>query len=219
MDPKLVGPFACLAVAGGALLGVLTGHPSEGALARAAAAPAPLLLEGSVSPLDVQQALGRVFRGAAALSGSAVPVSGDFNGDGIPDLALVVRPEPDALEAFNSPVPSWILEDPWARGTPFHPSRVEQGAILLAVIHGFGDRGWRDPEARQTYLLKGIAPRGLRARPLRPSDIVGPRSRADTNGDALEVETPRERGIVYWDGASYAYRAETVRTRGEGSSS
>ena len=40
--------------------------------------------------------------------------------------------------------------------------RVNDGDILLAVIHGFGFNGWRDDQATQTYVLKNAAGAGMR---------------------------------------------------------
>ena len=41
--------------------------------------------------------------------------------------------------------------------------RVAADDVLLAVIHGYGDNGWRDREATQTFLLKNAAGTNLEA--------------------------------------------------------
>jgi hypothetical protein len=205
MDPKLVRPMACLAVCSGALLGMHSGRASEGIDAQEPTASRSAV-SGSPSPGDVQAAVGRVFRGAAALSGSVSPLTGDFNGDGIPDLVVVVRPEAGSIEAFRSPLSNWILDDPRARGTPFHPLPVDGATVFVAMIHGYGPAGWRNPEARETYVLAGIAPLSLRARPIRDGDLDGPRSRARLSGDAIDVASAEGQGVLCWDGARYAYR-------------
>jgi len=76
---------------------------------------------------------------------------------------------------------------------------------LLAVVHGFGRRGWRDPEARQAYLVKG-GPEGpwrRRSRDHYPG-LDAPEARA--LGDVLAG--PSSRGeIAYWTGARYVCRS------------
>ncbi|HEV7501894.1 MAG TPA: hypothetical protein VGQ33_17895, partial [Vicinamibacteria bacterium] len=78
---------------------------------------------------------------------------------------------------------------------------VREGEVLLAVLHGIGPRGWRDPQARQAYLLRAGA--SGRFHPQRrdghaPSD--GPE--APDAGDLLVGA--RATDVVYWTGARYA---------------
>ena len=113
---------------------------------------------------EARAAVARAFGDAVEPVGE--PAALDLNGDGSPDLAVAVR-----LAAGREPAPgvlaNWTIGECAGRG---------EGDGLLAIVHGVGSRGWRDPEARQAYLVRG-APR-LAAR------------------DAL--------AIVRWTGASYA---------------
>src|SRR5690349_5324947 len=92
-------------------------------------------------------------------------VVGDFNGDGSQDIAIAVEPVKEALDELNSDVAAWRIRDPLVSDLPPmmivkrdepppRPTIAANDALLLAVIHGYGPQGWRDPQARQTILLK-----------------------------------------------------------------
>src|SRR5262249_21228237 len=93
-------------------------------------------------------------------------ITGDFNGDSSQDLAVVVRPAAGKLDRINSELANWIIRDPHSVKPPSsrHMSirlssgrvKVAQGDLLLAVIHGYGAAGWRNPSARQSYLLRNV---------------------------------------------------------------
>jgi hypothetical protein len=164
-------------------------------------------------PPEIGEALRRVLPDVQWTGGTAA-ATGDFNGDGSPDLATVVQPADSALPAINSDPANWILQDP-AHPTPPGriPSppprvRVDKGDHLLVVIHGYGPPGWRSPEARQVYLIKVRSAEPLRARPhhaarapVRPSNA--------TEGDLLFE--PSGRRFLYWDGAAYLWHGEAPR--------
>jgi len=38
---------------------------------------------------------------------------------------------------------------------------------MLAIIHGVGSQGWRNPEARQTFLLKNVGNDDMEAQTLK----------------------------------------------------
>src|SRR5262249_8637043 len=126
----------------------------------------------AAKPAEVEQAIERVFKGAVTIETDRSPyfTVGDFNGDLSQDLAVAVRPTRGKLLTINDELAPWILVDPvWIdkpapKGAPYPESHaemarrrrvvVDEGDNLLAVIHGFQSKGWRDSQATQTYVLK-----------------------------------------------------------------
>jgi hypothetical protein len=181
----------------------------------AAPSPAPPADQVRPDPSEVRDAMTRIFRDAVVPdAGGRRFVAGDFNGDGSQDLAVVGKPSPKALSEINSAVANWILEDPLH---PAEPSRsatdrrgeerpsatVEPGDMLLAVIHGYGPGGWRNPDARQTYLMVNavgseIAPRHL-------SDMLPASPGRTLQGDVITESLSGRAGFLYWTGARYAW--------------
>jgi hypothetical protein len=158
---------------------------------------------------DVEEALNRVFKGAAVVD-KTMPHSfyaGDFNGDAIQDIAIAVKPAPGKIETLNEEYPSWLLRDPFAAEETRSPSlRVTEDESLLAIIHGYGANDWRDPQATQTFLLKNIvgsevevhagkqfvkANRGKKLPPIR-GDVIGQMLRGN-------------RGYIYFAAATYRW--------------
>ena len=167
-------------------------------------------------PAEIKNAVTRVFEKAADTDLSRDPsfVIGDFNGDGSEDLAVFVKPNDDSLAEINNVLANWILEDPrnvaiqdakTVRPAAPKPARAEKGEILLAIIHGVGAEGWRNRDARQTFLLKNAAGkmtsetfRNLRSK----QDKQKPRS---LRGDAINETIGKTIGLVYWNGAKYSW--------------
>jgi hypothetical protein len=173
---------------------------------------------------EVQAAVARVYKDAVVIDKSRGPYffSGDLNGDGSQDLVVVVRPGAGMLAQLNSEIANWVIEDPQKVFVPdLHrginviprkppPERVGTGDTLLAVIHGYGKEGWRDPRAMQTYLLKNVAGGGLE---LWPKKQVVPAGKGDKSfpavrGDVLRGTFGQDRGFVYWSGGDYALYKE-----------
>jgi hypothetical protein len=165
-------------------------------------------------PAEVVAAIDRAFRGA--LPPEALPVyravSGDFNGDRSPDLAVPARALAEKVPEINAELANWILEDPRVPlpppvpDPPITPVVVAKGEMLLAVLHGVEGAGWRNPQARQCYLVK-IALDG-------PIDVRTRESLVAKAGKATE-RLPQLHGdlicqggspaFLYWDGARYAW--------------
>jgi hypothetical protein len=197
---------------------------AEGRPGPAPARPSPPTFASPSPPTssEVETAVERVFRGAARIAGGAPPLAGDFNGDGSMDLAVVVRPDAGSLEAFNGAFPNWIAEaprriqarDPARAVSSFEPQPapvlIGSEGLLLAVIHGSGELGWRNPAARQTFVLVGVVGGGMTTAPLKERLAGAPvaRSRADLRGDGIVVTLPDGGGYLYWDGARYGWLAE-----------
>jgi hypothetical protein len=157
----------------------------------------------------VQAALKRVFKDALVMDTTRSPafVAADFNGDQSQDVAVVVTPISEKLGELNGDSPTWLLRDPIVPIDPRSPRlRVADREVLLAVIHGFGARGWRDPEATQTYLLKHVAGSSMKAHILRDFRAANqgnslPRFRGDLLGQILEGKP----GYLYYADATYAW--------------
>ena len=85
--------------------------------------------------------------------------------------------------------------------------RIEPGEQVLAIIHGVGPRGWRNPDARQAYIIKhaaadfqGTAPsvseRAIRAMKL-PMET-----------EIIKEIRNNKKGFLFWTGGAYAWHPE-----------
>ena len=172
-------------------------------------------------PAEAQEAINRVY-GQTVFVESSLPkylIAGDFNGDGSPDLGVVVRPAPGQLAQINHELANWIRCDPQKVKPPVpqrhgrillqmvEPTVIEQGDLLLAVIHGYGPQGWRNPQARQSYLLKNAVGSEVKLTPFNEAiKLAGkyknpPRLR----GDVVSETLANEQGLLYYTGAKYAW--------------
>lgn len=167
---------------------------------------------------EVRSAIARVYKDAVIVDATRFVV-GDFNGDGLQDVAVVVKPAQAMLAEINSEVANWILEEPQNVVLPDpnkttqqfphkpEPTRVEQSDILLAVLHGFGPTGWRDPRATQTYLLKNAVGSNIKSEQLADAMrmIRGKASLPKLRGDVISEAIAGESGLLYYTGAKYAW--------------
>lgn len=183
-----------------------------------AASPAALAPPGSQ---ELRQTIARLYHDDVQLDAAASPafLLGDFNGDGSPDLAVVVRPAPGKLAALNSDLADWILEDPRSVFVPDPrkkvqklpprpaPARVRPGEALLVIVHGYGPAGWRDPQARQTYLLCDTASGGMAG--IKKDEVRAPRPGAPPlprlQGDVISARLDGRPGFLFWTGGHYAW--------------
>jgi hypothetical protein len=162
------------------------------------------------TPREVQAAVRRVFESALPAERVAAhrALAADLNGDGAPDLVVPAVIDQGCLAALTSPLANWTVQDAAAAplGPGPHPSplapALHAGETVLAVVHGYGPRGWRDSRARQAYLIKAGKTTPLLARS--PVSVGGTaRGHLRLLGDVL-VE-PEGRRFVYWTGARYAW--------------
>jgi hypothetical protein len=163
------------------------------------------------SASQVREVLSRIFGTAVEVAGEREPhvIVADLNRDGSADMAIVVRARPQALSEINSEVASWIRVDiaPPSAADPLHRAAVaaEAGEDLLAIVHGYGPPGWRHPQARQTFLLRHAAGKGMKPLPLR---AIVPRIKgAVPIGDVITESLGEEEGFLFWTGARYAFHA------------
>jgi hypothetical protein len=158
---------------------------------------------------SVQEAVRRVFREAALIDTSRSPVfiAGDFNGDLSQDIAVVLKPAADKLSDLNEEFPTWILRDlSGANQTGTPRLRVAANDALLAIIHGYGANGWRDPQATQTFLLKNAVGSGMEAHQSKDvATISQGKERPELRGDVIGEVLGRSSGYLYYSGAAYSW--------------
>ena len=155
---------------------------------------------------EVQDAIKRVFKGAAVLNPSYNPnfLAGDFNGDASQDLAVILKPV--NVSEMNQEFPPWLLRDPKSNAGPREPLHVEKDEVLLAVIHGYGANDWRDPQATQTFVLKNVVGSDLRVQ--NGKEFVAantgrklPRPQGDLIGETLGGNP----GYLYYAVSTYSW--------------
>jgi hypothetical protein len=168
------------------------------------------------NPTEIRDTVARVFEKAATPDPSRPGFAvGDFNGDGSEDLAVAVKPGENSLSEINNELANWLLEDPrtvvintasTVRPPPVKPVRAEKGDSLLAIIHGVGPQGWRNPAAKQTFLLKNGA--GSNMTVLAVKDLTASNGKAKLpplRGDTISETVGGKAGILFWTGAKYAW--------------
>jgi hypothetical protein len=170
-------------------------------------------------PEDVTAMLARVYQKAVTPDTSREPafLVGDFNGDGSQDLAILVKPNEARLGDINNELANWILEDPKTvaipglpvggrASGPGRPVRAEKGEVLLAIIHGVGAQGWRNPEAKQTFLLKNSAGNSMSAQTVKDLQNSKDRNKLPPlRGDAIHEAIAGKSGLIFWTGAKYSW--------------
>lgn len=180
--------------------------------------PDPAIKLPPPTPGEVRNAIARMYKDSVIVDTGRFFV-GDFNGDGWQDVAVVVKPAQGMLAELNNEVANWILEDPQKVVLPdptkttqqlsphTEPTRVEQSDMLLAVLHGYGPAGWRDPQARQTYLLKNAVGNNMKAERLAEALQIVPRNASlpKLRGDVISEAIAGEPRLLYYTGAKYAW--------------
>ena len=172
-------------------------------------------------PAEVQDAIKRVYKGAVTVDANhnTYFTVGDFNGDFSEDIAIIVRPVEASLPDINHELASWMTGDPTKIKPPDpkvvvqsempmpEPVVIEKGDLLLAIIHGYGETGWRDPEATQTYLLKNAVHGDMKTE---PPDGYRKANKDNKNrlrlfGDLIGQVFEGNSGFLYYTGAKYAW--------------
>jgi hypothetical protein len=182
------------------------------------ATPSEAKGNGAPNTDEVADALTRVFDNSVKLDQSHAPpfFVGDFNGDGSEDIAVITKPSDDALAHLNNELANWTVEDPKEIPIPGTPAanqlarpravKVEKSDALLAIIHGVGKQGWRNKDARQTYLLKNAV--GAQPEPRSANELRNTASKQNLpplRGDVIAEAINGRRGLIFWTGAKYAW--------------
>jgi hypothetical protein len=160
-------------------------------------------------PDAVRAAVKRVLKDAVSVDDTSNPnfVAGDFNGDLSQDIAVVIKPEPQKLAEMNEEFPTFILRDPLGNGEARSPRlRIAADDVLLAIIHGYGANGWRDPQATQTYLLKHAVGSGIETKTLKEFATANTgKKMPPVRGDVVRETLQDKHGYLYYADATYAW--------------
>jgi hypothetical protein len=178
---------------------------------------------GSATPAlaDGQEAVKRVYQDTVVIdtSRSAPFITGDFNGDGSQDIAVIVKPAKGALPKLNSEYANWIVEDPRKIVLP-DPNKavqqlpkapvtagVQQEDTLLLILHGYRQEGWHHNYARQTFLLRNAVGENIRAQSLNEVAKAANAKNAPPHhpGDVIREKLAGQEGFLYWTNAKYAW--------------
>jgi hypothetical protein len=180
------------------------------------ASPAPAVKLPLPTVSDVREAMTRAFGDVLVIEeGKNNFIAGDFNGDGSEDIAILARPAPGKLGEVNSEMANWIIQDA-DRALILSPKqkvvkvskeevpKVREGESVLAIIHGYGPTGWRNPDARQAYLLKHAAGVIQGKEPsIQEKAIRAMHLPFET--EIIKTTRGKEKGFVFWTGGVYAW--------------
>lgn len=188
-------------------------HAESAAALTPEAAAAPAREPPPPGAAEVGGAVERIFKGAVNVGPARAPsfAVGDFNGDDSQDLAVAVAVAPGRLGEINDELANWIVKDPFAAASASYGEArrrvlVEESDALLAVIHGYGTQGWRDPRATQTYVLKDAAGERLRARARTAARAAGEGGKQPRLlGDVIDETVGGRAGFLYYNGAHYLW--------------
>jgi hypothetical protein len=178
---------------------------------------------------DVQEAINRIFKTAVVIDQGRNPafLVGDFNGDQSQDLAVILKPAEGKLFELNQEFPNWIAREPVKdlllpkSNTLAHPVaarlssspasgqtvRFGQTDVLLAIIHGNGPKGWHDPEATQTHLLRDVVGTNMRTMPFKSAvkAYKGVRPFPTIYGDLIQETLIGQSGFLHFAGGVYGW--------------
>ncbi|HZS45281.1 MAG TPA: hypothetical protein VFC63_09290 [Blastocatellia bacterium] len=170
---------------------------------------------------EVKDLVSRIFENDVVLdsTGASEFIVGDFNGDGFEDIAITVKPAQGKTVDLNSEVANWTIGAPRkvevtdvvsaVKRLPANslPERIDSADQLLAVIHGFGPNGWRDPNARQAYLLKNVVGKDVKSRTSKdlPQSVLAKPIFTKHAGDVITEVLDAQPGFIFWNGSQYAW--------------
>lgn len=177
---------------------------------------------------DVEAAIRNAFGGQAEVVRQFKPyyLSGDFNGDGAPDLFAVVR-----LRGAKDRLPTDIIaSNPFGYGEPQRKDAATHTRTRLplafAIIHGRRRGGWSAPDPQAKYLLLGASPilalqsersgSGADEQLIELLPVSRRRERLRSfrkelmkaKGDAIIAATEAVDSLIYFDGKSYRWQEE-----------
>jgi hypothetical protein len=132
-------------------------------------------------------------------------LSGDFDGDGVMDAAIVARcKNPIAGEVEYN----YKVEDPYfsvnGYGDPkitvaFSSGDPEHQNVVL-MIHGAGAEGWRAATPKAKFILLNLPFDNLQLMQIRPKKKANPVAALDL------VEGDSQNSTVFWNGKKYQWR-------------
>lgn len=134
------------------------------------------------------------------------PLTGDLNGDGIPDLVMVARCKNPFIDADEK---SFQIIDPmdsfYGYGNPRITSAMGQDdphlkGICVLVIHGAGSEAWRSTAPQAKFVMINIAVKAIAVRKMKIS-----RKKMATAIYLEEATGDQMTSAVFWDGKRYRY--------------
>lgn len=156
---------------------------------------------GSINEKTVQKMIQHYFSAETMISQDSPPnyVKGDFNGDGLNDVAVLFHPQ-DNIKSSKRRQLIW----PWAFNGSIQPKRLHKS---LAIINGHPD-GWMSQNTKVFALLDNSSALETPSIKLIVEKISGNEHfeniAARKTGDLLLI--PTQAGIdtyVYWDHTTY----------------
>lgn len=174
---------------------LLSAQATEAAPAAPGASPAP-----AASPnLElVRTVLAREFGPNLTISPKFAPMFGDFDGDGVEDLAVVVTGNPaQGASAFD-----YKLIDPYdsffgygdAKLMLSFPVQMQASALYVAIAHS-----WRASKAKQKFVITNLPFQSIQVAPAQwKKKKISALFCTDTTGVQSEV---------FWDGRKYRWVA------------
>jgi hypothetical protein len=155
---------------------------------------------------EVQTAIKRVFKDAAVLNPNRSPnfFSGDFNGDNSKDLVVILKPV--NIEEMNRQFAPWLVRDPRSKISTRERPPIQKDETLLAVIHGFGNNDWRDPDATQTFLLKNVVGNDMKVQTGKEfAEANSGRKLPRAQGDLIGETIDGTQGYLYYAFSNYSW--------------
>ena len=184
----------------------------------AGAAATPLAKLPPPTKAEVEAAFHRVFGDnlVANIADSQSFIVGDFNGDESEDIAIIARPARGKLDDINSEFANWIIQDadkafippPSAKKVALPPiqkrPQIQTDEEVLAIIHGYGPQGWRNPDARQAYLIKHAAATFVGTAPSISQKAVRA-MHLPVQTEIIQEVRNNKKGFLFWTGGLYAW--------------
>jgi len=182
----------------------------------AAAVATPLPKLPPPTQAEVKAAFQRVFGSDLIAQFSPQTfIVGDFNGDEFEDIAIIARPAPGKLEEVNHELANWTIQDADKALIPSPTKkvvalpnqerpRIAQDEEVLAIIHGYGPQGWRNPDARQAYLIKHAAATLVGTAPSISQKAIRA-MKLPYETEIIKQVRNNKKGFLFWTGGVYAW--------------
>ena len=155
---------------------------------------------------EVQNKIKTVFKDAAVLHPNHNPnfFSGDFNGDASQDLVVILKPV--KIDEMNQQFTPWLVRDPRSNISTKARPIIQKDEALLAVIHGFGNNDWRDPDATQTFVLKNVVGNDMQVKTGKEfSETNSGRKLPQAQGDLIGETIDGTQGYLYYATSNYSW--------------